>query len=222
MNCVSSSAVIIALSGRPISRAVDRRHPDHRLDAVVVEQEREQEHERVPIAAQLAETSPSAAARRRRTRCRRDVRPASIRTAARARCGTAGSRRPPTRRRRWRAPAASPCPHRGCRTSSGFWIIIRLMASSDAAAHVADGVAGRRHAIEVLVRHEVGQQRLVEHDAAGDADIADHEQHQRQLPVAALDPEHRRRRRGADADEHREQPLLDRRCNRRWRRAPAR
>ena len=29
------------------------------------------------------------------------------------------------------------------------------------------------------------QQRLVEHDAAGDADVADDEQHQRQLPVAA-------------------------------------
>ena len=55
MNCVISSAPIIAFSSMPDLRPVGRRHPDDRLDAVVVEQEREQQHERLPVAAQLAE-----------------------------------------------------------------------------------------------------------------------------------------------------------------------
>jgi len=54
-----------------------------------------------------------------------------------------------------------------------------------AAADVADRVAGRRYAIELVLGHEMRQQRLVEDDGAGDADVADHEQHEGEQPVAA-------------------------------------
>ena len=67
-----------------------------------------------------------------------------------------------------------------------------------AAAEIADGVSGRRHAVELLLADQVRQQRLVEHDAAGDADVAEDEQHQREQPVAAREsstsPASRRRR----------------------------
>ena len=79
-----------------------------------------------------------------------------------------------------------------------------------AAAAVADGVARRRHAIEVLRLDQVRQQRLVEDDAAGDADVADDEQRQRQAPVAAFDPEERHRRQRPDEREDREHALLQR------------
>ena len=53
-----------------------------------------------------------------------------------------------------------------------------------AAAEIADRVAGRRHPIELLLADQMGEERLVEYDAAGDGDIADDEQDERKRPVA--------------------------------------
>ena len=50
MNWVTSSAADHGVVVDPDLGAVNRGHPDDRLDAVVVDQEREQEHERLSVA----------------------------------------------------------------------------------------------------------------------------------------------------------------------------
>ena len=57
----------------------------------------------------------------------------------------------------------------------------------------------------------MGKERLVEHDAGGDGDVPEHEEHQPELPIASAHPEHRQRRDDADRDEGAEHLLLHRR-----------
>ncbi len=78
----------------------------------------------------------------------------------------------------------------------------------DAAAQVAERVPRARDAIHLGVGGDVRQQRVVEHEAARHADIADDEQRRGQPPVAAADLRHRRRAQHADAEEQSQQPLL--------------
>ena len=72
--------------------AVDRRHADDRLDAVVVEQERQQHQERLPVAAQLVERSPDPPERRRARPASAAASPARAMPAAPARAGRAAAR----------------------------------------------------------------------------------------------------------------------------------
>ena len=73
--------------------------------------------------------------------------------------------------------------------SAGFWIISRLIASRTPPPRYPTAYPADETRSSSAVADQVRQQRFVEHDAAGDADVADHEQDQREQPVPALDPD---------------------------------
>ena len=156
--------------------AVDRRHPDDRLDAVVVEQERDQHQERVAGSRAARETSRARAANATRTGLRagrlvglEDRR--RLRHAAKQRNR---EHQPPDgdadERQLDRRDGVGQAERRaGCR------IHARLTSSSDAAAEEPDRVAGGRDAVDLVRRGDVRQQRVVEDQARGDADVGDDE-----------------------------------------------
>ena len=125
-------------------RAVDARHPNHRLDAVLVEQHRDEQQEGVSIAPDLAERprQPAEGSADRRAAARRPPRPA-----APGPSGTAGSRR------RAHHIATATNDARVARRRVGEPERLRLQDPREvdqeqhAAAEVAHRVAGRRHAI---------------------------------------------------------------------------
>ncbi len=80
--------------------SVDGGHPDDRLDAVVVDQEGEQEHEGLPVHAKLLERLEQPPSGHRQARCPTAVRAIRSVAGARAPGETAESRTGPTRPRR--------------------------------------------------------------------------------------------------------------------------
>ncbi len=80
-----------------------------------------------------------------------------------------------------------------------------------ASAQEADGIPGGRDAVQLRLPDEMREDRLVEHDAPGHPDIADHEQREPEQPLPFGQPEHREAGGDADAGEDPQQPLLDRR-----------
>ena len=164
-NCTMSSAPMSAPSEMPELRPVGRGHPDDGLDAVVVEEERDQHQEGLAVAAQLAEGLAQA----READRDQALRPARGRP--RARCGGSGTRRnrgiektshhTATLRKETRMAAAGVGEAEPLRAAGSM---SRLTAMSRPPAEVAEGVAGGGDAVHLVLAGDVGQQRLVEHD----------------------------------------------------------
>ena len=151
MNCVTSSAPIIALSSSADLGAVDRRHPDDRLDAVVVDQEREQQHERLPVARAARGTSRAAACRPPSSalpdgRSRDSIRRGGSGTWRNS--GIENTTHQTATLARLARTAISRLGRPNHRRSAHHQDVDR---EQHAAADVADRVAGRRHAIELVL-----------------------------------------------------------------------
>jgi hypothetical protein len=84
----------------------------------------------------------------------------------------------------------------------------QVQRQQDTAAQVAQRVAGGGDAVHLVVARDVRQQRLVEDEAAHEADVGQHEQQDAQQPVAVADEEHGGHGAGAQCQEACEQPLL--------------
>ena len=70
----------------------------------------------------------------------------------------------------------------------------------DAAADISERVTRGRHPIHLVIGRDVGQQRIVEDEAAGDPDVSDDEEPFGKPPVARTNEDHGRGR--GDADGH--------------------
>ena len=190
--------------------AVRGRHLDDGLDAVVVDQEREQHEERLPVAAELAERL----AQPHERHPHRALPEALVRFEPPGRLGDApeqrdGEQHPPDGDAEEREPGrqgrrvlAQARPGRqaepGRLLDPG-----QVEGEQDAAADVAERVAGGGDPVDLVGPRDVGQQRLVEHEAAGHADERQHEEPAREPEVAALDQEHPGHRGDAQRDERR-------------------
>ena len=174
---------------QPDLLAVDRRHPDDRADAVVVDQERHQHQERLAVPPQLAQRRDELTdGRRQRVHVRR---PAADRTAG---SGTRRNRgiektshqtatlrnesREARRRRR-----------RG-RTTRGFRIHAQVDAPAAARRRCSRARSRRSRRDRSRRRGDVRQQRVVEDEAAGDADVGDDEERRASNQSPRADEEH--------------------------------
>ncbi len=210
MNCVMRSAGDHRVLVDPNLAAERRCHPDDRLDAVVVDEKGDEQQECLFVAAQLVEG------------CHETPGASAYEAAA---LGFAGLDSP---RRLWHlakegyrkheppdADAGERQPDGGARVRDPEPCRAlnhqQIDGQQHAAAEVTDGITRRRHPIELGFADEMGEERLVEHDAGSDGDVPEHEEHQPELPIAGAHPEHRHRREDADHDEDAEHLLLHRR-----------
>jgi hypothetical protein len=183
--------------------------PDDGLNAVVVEHERHEHQEGISKAAQLVKRVPDPleghADRVLRARFTRDE----------------GRRRLRDPQEQWNREHEPPDGHADKRQldrRDGAGNAERgrhqdpeqIENKHDSAAEVAESVRGRGHPVDFVWRGDMRQQRIVEHEACGDGEVGNHEDHQRRLPFAPIDASHHEGRDDADAHEQRQQPLLQR------------
>ncbi len=189
--------------------AVDRRHPDDRLNAVVVEQKCNQHQKRLPVASKFA---------------KRFLEPHQCRSYR-----TLGSRfvvleRPPGfghLSEQWNGKREPPDSHaderkldrpqrvrnaEACRHENPQ----QIDDEEESSTQIADGVGRGRHAIHFVRGGNVREQRVVEHEARCNADVGDDEYDRGILPFAAIDRGHHQRCADTDRHEHSEHALLQR------------
>ena len=84
----------------------------------------------------------------------------------------------------------------------------KVDGEQQATADIAERIAGARHAVQLVRPGDVGQQRVVEHEAGRNTDVDNDEQQRGELPLASGDEKHRRGGADADGQEDGQQALL--------------
>jgi len=162
-------------------RAVDAGHPDDRLDAVVEEQVGQQEHHRVAVAAQVAERAGQLAEGLAHQRSA-DGGEVDGRSVAQPQVGHQGEPRPPQSR------AEQAEPH-GLTLGQTQRVVPgdqpEVQREQDEAAEVAQRPPATGHPVALVRPGDLAQDRVVDHERAGQAQVGEHQQCHAQLPVGA-------------------------------------